>query len=414
MNQEQLEQTVISSIKTFDDLNILREGGITENSFVFFPEIFEFIGDYSREYDGKVPSKEIIESQFDPFKIVETNGDTEWYIKKLSEAELSRAIGNVLEEGVRLLMEEKRPGDALDYIVSGLNENRSGKKMNLSSTDGDAIKRLDQYLQRAKEYREGGLPGIPTGIKFLDDNNVSWLPGQLIGVIASTKKGKSWLSLYLACIAYALGKRVIFFSPELSIPEVEARWDTIMSKIMGCEFSNMSLLMGHHIDVNSYKDWLETVSKRSDWLTITSDSFRKPLTIDAVESQVHRFNPDVVVVDGIYLLKSSNKKADNWEKIMDITYGLKSLATSRNVVVIASNQLQRGAADKENPDLNEVGYSWAFAQTVDKCLIISKPERTVSDNIRVIRLTGVRSGVDLDPQEVIWDVDIGIIGHSIS
>lgn len=411
MQQELLERIVLSSLETFEDLNHLRDRGISETSFVVHQEIFLFIEEFSREYEGKMPSKAVLQAQFE-FQPEDAQDNIDWYISKLVEVETTRKVEEIIEKGLGILVEEEKPTEALDFLIEGLSETRPQRTFNKSLTDAEAMKRLDQYLQRVEEIKQGRLPGIPTGIRFLDSNDVSWLPGQLIGILGSTKKGKSWMSLYMACIAYALGYRVLYFSPELSIPEVEARWDTIMAKIMGCEFSNMSLLMGHSIDVATYRDWLEVVAKRSDWLTVTSDTFKKPLTLDVIETQTHKFKPDVVVVDGVYLLKG-RAKTDNWEKIMDIIYGLKALATSRNIVVMASNQLQRAAHEKENPDLSEVGYSWAFAQAVDKCLIISKPEGNIADNIRIIRLTGVRSGVDLPPQEVLWDVDKGIIGHPL-
>jgi replicative DNA helicase len=418
MNLQEIELKLILSLDSFQKLIDIKDAGITSKSFTHYSKEFGWIERYSRKYPGRVPDYDVMHQKFPELDVeqeqIDWDQSKEWFFGQVKKAELTRSMTRVLEESIRILVSEEKPVESLDYTVQSLIAMRPGNRVAQSKTDKDAIKRLDDYLKKLELRRQGKSLGIPSGIPFLDQNNVSWLPGQLIGILGSTKDGKSLLAEYLACVAYQQKNKVIFFSPELSIPEVEYRWDSIMSKMYGYDFSNIGLNSGENIDVEKYREWLEKISEREDWITVTSDIAKKQLSLDTIETYVDKYNPSLIVVDGIYLIKGRGKNnADSWERVGEIAEGLKSLAVSRNIVVIASNQLNREARMKDNPDIENTGFSYMFPQLVDKCIIINRPRDIQSDKVRSIKLSAVRSGVDLPPVNIIWDVDTGNIGRSI-
>lgn len=418
MNLQEIELKLILSIDSFQKLIDIKDAGISPKSFEHYSKEFAWLEKYSRKYPGRVPDYDVMRQKFPELDMeqeqIDWDQSKEWFFGQVKKAELTRNMTRILEEGIKILVNDEKPVESLDYTVQSLIGIRPGNKVAQSRTDKDAVKRLDDYLKKLELRKQGKILGVSSAIPFFDQNNVSWQPGQMIGILGSTKDGKSILAEYLACAAYQQGHKVIFFSPELSIPEVEYRWDSIMSHMYGYSFSNLGLSSGENIDVEKYREWLEKVSEREDWITVTSDIAKKQLSLDTIETYIDKYNPFVVVVDGIYLVRGRGKNnADSWERVGEIAEGLKSLAVSRNIVMIASNQLNREARAKDSPDIENTGFSYMFPQLVDKCLIINRPKDMQSDKIRTIKMSAVRTGVDLPPVNIVFDVDTGNIGRSV-
>lgn len=408
MDQRVIEQTVISSIKSFDDLMSLRSKLVTEGSFVIYPDVFRFIVSFSRDYKGQIPSMDVIQQNFTYFS-PQTSENIDYFIDKLTESELSRKATKVISAGIEILEEQKKPREAVSYITSELSRLKAQDQVTRSRTDKDALKRLDKYIEKEGRVSRGLTVGLRTGISFFEEQFLGWVPGNLIGIIGSTKIGKSWLALYLGCVVHFDGKRVLFISPELSIDEAEARWDTIDAQMKGFEFSNIGLMRGRAIDVEKYRQFLEECSEREDWFTFVSSEEQGPFTLESITDLTTTYKPDLVIVDGVPLIEDKEEK-QGWEKIKRISYGLKSLATSKGIVIVATNQATRGAADKETPRLGDVGYGYSFVQACDKVLLLSKASEGDKKK-RLLRLTGVRVGESAEEAtEISFDVDIGVIG----
>lgn len=417
MNLEQVELQLILSLDTLQKLIDAKDAGITAKSFNHYSKEFGWIERYSRKYPGRVPDYDIMHQKFPELDMeqdpIDWDQSKEWFFGQVKKAELTRNMTRVLEESIRILVSDEKPVESLDYTVQSLIAMRPGNKVAQSKTDKDAIKRLDDYLKKLELRRQGKALGIPSGIEFFDQNHVSWFPGNLVSILSSTKAGKSWLAIYLACVAYNLGKKVIFFSPELSVPEVEYRFDSVLSHLHGYEFSNIGLVRGEGIDTTRYEQWLTKISANENWVTVTGDIARKPISLSTIENYVDKYNPDLVVVDGIYLIRGESKSTDSWERIGMIAEGLKSLAVSKNIVVIASNQLNRGARMKDNPDIEDSGFSYMVPQVSDCSIILTEPRDIQSDKIRTIKLSAVRSGIDLPPANILFDVNVGAIGKNV-
>ena len=108
-----------------------------------------------------------------------------------------------------------------------------------------------------------------------------------------------------------------------------------------------------------------------------------PSELDTVITQE---SPDVVIVDGIYLLRSDEKLTAAWEQIRSISISLKSLAVKHNVLLYATNQINRHGAQKsadndgEPPPPTDTAYGFDFARTVD--ILFGIGARSLEDTTR--------------------------------
>lgn len=415
LDQRTVEESVLAQLDSLDSLSIVRASGITEDSFDVYPHVYRFVHDYVREYGSGVPSSKLL---LDTFGIaLPEKGDSEFFIDELKKREIDKKTRIVLERGIDLLNNgEGTPNNAIAFLLVELAGLRRQKRLTRSLTDKEASSRLDRYLDRARAAKSGLTIGLKAGLSFLDEDQAGLFRGNLVGIIGNTTVGKSWLLEYISVVSYVeSNSRVLFISPEMSIDQIERRWDTLVGRHLGMEFSNMGLMRGLGIDIKKYKTFLERVKTRSDWMTCEASDLGKSFTLSAIEDLTTQFKPTLVAVDGLPLLGSEvNSKASQWERLADIAYGLKNFAKSHDVLVIVTNQATRDAEGKEDPKLKDSGYSYAFVQACDQVIMISSPNDD-QESTKLVRLLKVREGKTSKKLiKLIWDVDRGVIEESVS
>jgi replicative DNA helicase len=267
--------------------------------------------------------------------------------------------------------------------------------------------------ERKDKITKGLQIGLKTGLSFFDDNMIGWLPGNLIAIIGRPGIGKSWLLMYLACFAYYFGgARVAYLSPEMAIPEVEDRWDTIKSAFEGEGFSNESLTSGK-VNLPKYKKYLESTSKRNDWVTLDSNE-GKAFSLASAQSIVDEFQPDLVCVDGLILMDSGNAgDGESWEAMRKLAYGLKNIAQNNKIVIMAASQAGRNAAGAM-PELHQIYGGDALAQAADVAIMVSDVAEAGNEAeafTRYITIPKRRSGKTFAKKmKLRFNVDRGSIG----
>lgn len=402
--QNDLEQRLISisnkDEKTFGE--ILTKGISTED-FVIYTEVFEFVKNYYFKYNS-IPAKSVVTSTFPGFSFVEDVDKTEikFLCDELSKANVKRKAISIINDTEELLMIDTY--GAIDSLVTRLSSIKRIDTFSRSFADNDSLKRYKKIIENKERIAKGITVGIKTGISLFDDKYLGWQPGNLIGIVGRLGIGKSWIAEYLGCQAYNSGKRVLYLSPEMSTIEVELRWDTIMGTLNGHTFLNDKLQTGE-VDLKEYKKWLEEISTRKDWLTLSSLG-GKSFTISNITGLINEFSPDLVVVDGIALLDDVSK--ETWQKVMNISYGLKSIAQNHNLVIVVTAQANRGVGD-EMPKPNQVAFGDSFLQACDFGIMLQQDINR--PDIRFITIPKVRTGGKPvnTPIEIKFQVNAGVL-----
>ena len=261
---------------------------------------------------------------------------------------------------------------------------------------------------------------IKTGIEPLDENNIWLQKQQLVGIQADTKIGKSWIAWKCASKAFEEGHKVLLISPELSATEMGIRSDVVLSKLFGYTLSYQAIQRGEPSIGDEYKSYLESISanKEDRWIQYDQVFNMKPSPSE-LDTVITQESPDVVIVDGIYLLRSDEKLTAAWEQIRSISISLKSLAVKHNVLLYATNQINRHGAQKsadndgEPPPPTDTAYGFDFARTVD--ILFGIGARSLEDTTRKINVPLARSGPSFnDSFDITFIPDQGDIGRSVS
>lgn len=398
-----IEQSVLS-ITSSDQLAHLLKQGVDKSFFIQYPELFEFIVSYFHKY-SKVPSKSVVEKRYD-FKFKKAD-DYEWFVDCLMESKVRRDLSTILDDSIEHL--ENNAIGALDYLAGKVTALKGsiGDSSHMSYTDRDASKRAEELADKMIKVNQDKVLGIPTGIPVFDNTAGGWMPGQLVSIVGRLNEGKSWLLQYLCVAAYKAGNRILFLSPEMTVSEVELRFDSLVSRV----FSNMDLTLGRPgIDVEEYKAYLDKLEKREDWVTYDSVPGGRPFTVSSIQGLVHLHKPDILAVDGVPLISDENGSDTSWQKMANVGYGLKSIAMNNKIPVLCTSQANREAAsDRAIPKLHQISYGDALGQACDKVIGLVR----ISDDKIKIALLKNRGGRLIGEMFFNFKVDLGDISQHI-
>jgi hypothetical protein len=113
-------------------------------------------------------------------------------------------------------------------------------------------------------------------------------------------------------------------------------------------------------------------------------------------SKVELYRPDVVFIDGMYLMSDSKNAKKDHERVRNVSRSVRAMNLKTNVPVIATLQANRAAAKNQDANSDEVAFSDAIGQ--DATLLMrcireqDKPTiaMVIGGNSREFQLDGFR------------------------
>ncbi len=408
MEPEEIERTLISSLKTPEHLNILRQKyRLSPRHFPYYTDEAQFIWDYI-EKQGTAPDFNLIAATFPKFKYTPT--DSFDYIAEVFRKDfVRRSIYTIIEGHEGTIKKDSE--SALVGVIHQLQTLMRHDDMSRVVIDSEAMNRFDDYKNRADGILNQRLWW---GIEPFDNYPVMMLRGQMVGVMADTKVGKSWLGLKIALTNYLRGSKVVIISPELNRTFMEARVDTVLAYDSGYPISHEKLLYGIPGIEENYQKYLDTIDKSNliFYLNTPSDKF----TVSSVASIVKTDKPDLVLIDGIYLMQDEEHGTQSWDQVKNKCRGLKTLATEANVVLLVTNQTSRPRESNESnsvlPQANSVAYGYDFNRFVD--ILVSIGGSRATPDVREVAIPLIRSGpAVVGKYPISFDTDTGDIGRTV-
>ena len=223
-------------------------------------------------------------------------------------------------------------------------------------------------LDKPKSY-----PASPWAL--LNDIIVGFRPGGLYIIGARPGVGKTIVGLQ---IAWELSKTgpVSFHSLEMGKSELYNR--IIASE---AEVALSSIERGNMHDFEWAKIQNKRVEMQSQLLAIHDKSSQTLLQIRALANSVKSSGElKAIVVDYLGLIQDTERTRKRYERITDISIGLKNLARDLNVPVIALAQLNRGPEQRKDskPDMADLRDSGGIEQDADVVILLHR-EQTLDD-----------------------------------
>jgi len=391
-NNIEAEQSVIGSIlvtnEIFDEINT-----IISNVNFYDPmhqKIFNAIESmiYKGLLANPITLKNYFESEKDEINIPE-------YLVKITKfstsarqaIEYSKIIYDMYVRRELIKISDKMIDDAKenDINISGQNIIENSEKLLYDlaekGTFNSSLIKFDDAMKQTIEMasaaykNEGGIVGVPTGLRDLDDKLGGLHQSDLIIIAGRPSMGKTSLATNIAFNAAqniqksGLKSSIAFFSLEMSSEQLSTRIISEQARI-----GSNDIRRGRISD-EQFDQFLET-SKNISELPLFIDE-TPAISIAAMSNRARRIKRlhglDLIVVDYIQLMKGSlNNKDGRVQEISQITQGLKAIAKELGVPVLALSQLSRQVEQRDDhkPQLADLRESGSIEQDADVVMFV--------------------------------------------
>ena len=291
----------------------------------------------------------------------------------------------------------------LDYAESGIFEISQARQKGQYTHLKDVLLTNIEIIDKASQL-DGGLTGVTTGFKYLDEKTSGLQKSDLIILAARPAMGKTAFALSLSLNAAVKGgASVMIFSMEMSKEQLGQRLLSMESKV------DMQSLKTGRLERRDWDDIniaLDVLSKANIHIDDTAG-----ITIMEMKSKCRRLKAeeglDLVVIDYLQLMTPEGKADSRTQEISVISRNLKLLARELDCPVIVLSQLSRAPEQRQDhrPILSDLRESGSIEQDADIVIFLYRDdyynENTDKPGVCEVNIAKHRSG-PTDKVELTW------------
>jgi replicative DNA helicase len=243
----------------------------------------------------------------------------------------------------------------------------------------------------------------------LNDATFGLQPDDYIIFYGRPKSMKTWVLVYLIAWAYEHEKRILVYTKEMTPDNVYHRvisciarlpYDDVRGALSGYARNDPARTASiEHAEkvLSELHTFVKSAPGEGERLQVLSgrDVSAGGDTVSWLKSKVEQYKPDILFVDGLYLLSDQRKATSDHVRVMNISRDLRNLVLHTGVPLVATMQANRKAAAHGDANLDEIAYSDAISQdaTIAARVINDKNAPTISILIggsREFKLHGFR------------------------
>ena len=269
--------------------------------------------------------------------------------------------------------ENRSPSELVDQAEQRIFEiaergARNSSYLELNQTVNYLMDELDKRAQKG-----GGLTGISSGFKKLDELTTGFQKGELIIIAGRPSMGKTALALNIAeHTAIADNNSVAVFSLEMSAEQLAFRLISSLGRV-----NQTSLKTGKLRD----QDWDRidgAILQMKDMPIYIDDT--PSLTPVELRTRARRIQREkglsLIVIDYLQLMQVPGSKENRATEISEISRNLKALARELKIPIIALSQLNRSVEQRVDkiPQVSDLRESGAIEQDADVIAFIYREE----------------------------------------
>lgn len=299
-------------------------------------------------------------------KELRDSGETYSFLLKSVQGEI---LNKKSEDSIRKALDflDKKDFDEYSKVLKcNLQEitNISYTKERLKiSNRSELEERKKEYLLKSSEKKKG----IMCGIDEIDSKAGGWFKQDLVVICGRPGNRKTFLTLKMLSnmLKQGRGYKILVVSMEMRINALRDRLEALHFDLPYTELSRGEL-------ANSLKEEYFKNLDRWDRDNTEGEVFFVDWVKDTIDlvSAIDDYTPDIVVIDGAYLMKEYTAKV-MWEKASNIARDIKSIAKRMNVLTLVTWQCNRDSENKEG-SLSGLAYSDSVGHESDGVIQISE------------------------------------------
>lgn len=397
-----IERSLIAHIVAHGNLGDVTDAGITADFFddATNRKLFRLIQEHKLSY-GKIPTLDVLHKDYPTVKLPDPDEYALFYLLDQMREERRYTImsDGVLRASALLSMGGKSE-ESIDVLAQSISQIHN--EIPHSSVEDLTAETLERRRAAYAELRkrDGRLLGIPSGFSSIDEATHGFQSQQLVTFVGLPKAGKSTLMLLAAMAAHEHAFRPLLVSFEMSHEEQRVRHSAILAKV-----SHHRMRAGK-LNADEVKR-LERAWRRLIPMPefFSSTDIRSATTLTGLQAEIERWEPDIVFVDGVYMMRDEQGEAQgSSQAITNITRGMKRLAQTLELPIVQSTQALGWKTDKRRGlSADSIGYSSSFLQDSD---LVVGVEKTPIADINKLKILAARNAAEME-KYVRWDWDTG-------
>ena len=211
----------------------------------------------------------------------------------------------------------------------------------------------------------------------------------------------TWLLVLLGAYAQLNNYKVCCFITEMSTDLMRDRFEAMLFGMMYGNFSYSKFKSGSlDKDVEElYFEFLDNDLPKLEPLIIENAT-----GISSVVSVIEKEKPDLVLIDGTYLMEDEQGAKDDWLRVTHITRDIKKTAKNWHLPIVINTQADKNTSKKTGPELDSIMYTQSIGQDSDNVLALFRDEVMINDREMGIKVLKQREGV-LGKVVINWDFE---------
>lgn len=294
------------------------------------------------------------------------------YVTDLRGLFESRIILEALHKAQKDITNHESPSSVLSGLISESMKlvNTDGKKFNYNAKE--SMRCFVEKLEEIYDAKETGGTGLKTGIHALDKSMGGMQPSDLTVVGARPGVGKTAFAVSVLRNVAKSGKKVGFFSTEMSVFQVMSRFTSMEANINAHKL--------RHADLDEL-DYARITAATSVITTLNLRICDKPsITVGELAMQARAWAADggidIVVVDYLTRLHIDKPTGNQNLDVGVIVTELKNIARNLNIPVMVLAQLNRQISNRKDklPIMSDLRDSGIIEQEADQILMLYRPD----------------------------------------
>jgi len=339
--------------------------GVTHEMFLGYQAEYLWVISYQRQY-GASPSREAMLSKFPDFMFTD-NEDVTWSADEVRFLYAQRSLRRAVHQAAQHLSEDEYEKAVLALATyAPLNPPR------LKSNALGSFSLLDRYDEKPDCLKVPWktVQRVTGGIR----------PGDLWCIAARPGQGKSWGLALSAAQALMDGRRVAYYSLEMTEEQVLVRLHVVLGQMLGLEVNHI-MMRDRVFDLIAYKKLVNRIKDEVPGELYLYDPSDGKVTPSSIITEAK--NSDLCVVDYITLMSSGlgKRPAGDWQVIAQISNELKQVALETKSRLLVASQINRegDSHGKYPPKLKNLTGSDAIGQDSD--VIITQKQYSRTSNV---------------------------------
>jgi replicative DNA helicase len=356
-----------------------------------------FIQQYTSE-NGELPAISIVNGLFGTTlpTLAPGEGSATFYGTQVQERRLYTKLSKGLRAAVTHLdaYESKTALEVIEAMTREINQEQLG-----DAPKTIPVWSLGPEVQAHYERVKSGWRGILTPWDSINESTLGFMEEDLILFVARSGIGKTWISIMIAHCAWRAKKRVLYVTTEMSKMRIALR---LFALELGLPYGN--LRGGKLGDLGEKKLYAGAEALlNSPGFDIIGGNF--DFKFESMEHAIDDCKPDIVVIDGIYLLKTPGRNRQ--EQAASAFNEVKRLSKKKKIPIVVTSQFNREVKtnDQKTVKAESIALTDNALWISDLVFAMVQTDDNKMDKEMILKQLKVRDGTGHDAI-LNWDFDM--------